>query len=198
MANSIVSICNMELGWIGTNPIASLTENSPEARACTQFYDVARLQTLRDHQWNFAQTRATLALIDVPAEYPEYAYAYAWPDKCVRAHKAYYNGNTYEFTVVLAADGASRMILTNLQYAVLSFTADVSDPNLFDPLYARALARRLAADIGTIFFKNNPQKLQELETLYMNEVRKAQAKDAEEGTADNDTDIPWVTARTNY
>lgn len=196
MPTSIISICNMALAWIGTNRIAALTENSPGAQICSQFYDPARLQTLRDHQWNFAQSRATLAPVDVPAEYPEYAYAYAWPDKCVRAHKVYLNGNDYDFTVVLGPDGASRMILTSVPNAVLSFTADVSDPTLFDPLYARALARRLAADAGTVIFKNNPQKMQELETYYLNEVRKAQAKDAEEGTPDNDTEIPWITART--
>lgn len=195
MATSIVSICNMALGWIGTKGIASLTENSPERRACEQFYDEARKQSLRDHPWNFAQTRVTLAPVDAPDEYPEYAYAYAWPDKCVRAQKVYQNGNEYDFEVVLAADSASRMILTNAQYAVLAYTADVSDPSLFDPLYVRALARRLAADIGTVFFKNDIQKLQALETYYQNEVRKAQAKDSEEGKPDKDEEIPWITAR---
>lgn len=196
MAVSIVSICNMALGWIGTSPITSLTQASPEARACSQFYDMARQQTLRDHPWNFAQARVALAKVDVPDTYPEYAYAYTWPNSCIRAHKVYYNGTPYDFEVALAEDGSSRVILTNAPEAVLSYTKDVSDPNLFDPLYVRALARRLAADIGKVFFKNNPQSAQELETYYANEVRKAQAMDAREGKPDTVDDNPWILART--
>ena len=30
---SKIAICNMALGWLGAPPIASLTENRPEARA---------------------------------------------------------------------------------------------------------------------------------------------------------------------
>jgi hypothetical protein len=196
MATSIVSIWNMALGWIGTKGVTSLTENSPERRACEQFYDIARQQTLRDHPWNFAQTRVALAEVDVPDTYPEYAYAYAWPDKCIRAHKVRNDAGEHDFEVVLAADGASRMILTNTQNAVLLYTADVKDPALFDPLYVRALARRLAADMGKVFFKNNPQTMQELETYYSNEVRKAQAMDAREGKPEVEEEIPWIMART--
>lgn len=196
MATSVISICNMALGWIGTNSIASLTQNDPGARACNQFYDMARQQTLRDHPWNFAQSRIALAAVDVPDTYPEYAYAYAWPDKCIRAHKVRNDAGDYDFEVVLSPDGSGRMILTNAQNAVLLYTADVADPTLFDPLYTRALARRLAADMGKVFFKNNAQTMQELETYYANEVRKAQAMDAREGKPDAEEEIPWILART--
>lgn len=186
----------MALGWIGTNSITSLDQATPEARTCRQFYDMARQQTLRDHPWNFAQARVQLAEVGVPATYPEYAYAYAWPDKCIRAHKVYTGGIATDFEVALSEDGSGRILLTNAPEAVLAYTRDVSDPNMFDPLYVRALARRLAADIGKVFFKSNPQTMQELETYYANEVRKAQAMDAREGKPDTVDDIPWITART--
>lgn len=196
MASSIVSICNMALGWIGTKSITAPGENSPEGRACAQFYDPARQQTLRDHPWNFAQARVSLAEVSVPDEYPEYAYAYAWPTRCLHAHTIYSNGAKYDFEVVSSPDGSGRMIMSNAPVAVLAYTADVTDPTLFDPLYARALSRRLAADIGKVFFKNNPQAMQELETYYANEMRKAQAMDAREGKPDEVETNPWLLSRT--
>jgi hypothetical protein len=196
MATSVVSICNMALGWVGTRSIASMTENSPEARACSQFYEPARAQTLRDHAWNFAQARVALASLPVPAAYSEYAYAYAWPSDCLRALKVRNAaGMEEDFEVVLAPDGASRMILTNAASAVLVFTKDVEDPGVFDPLYVRALARRVAADIGKVFFKNNSQAVQELETYYLNEIRKAQTLDAGEGKPETVDESSWITAR---
>lgn len=194
MAITNVSICNMALGWVGTKNISVMGENSPEGRACAQFYDLARQQTLRDHPWNFAQSRITLAAVDVPDTYPEFSYAYAWPAGCLRAQRVYQNGAEYDFRVVLAPSGTERMILTNAADAVLSYTADVSDPSLFDPLYARALSRRLAADIGKVFFKSNPQAAQELETYYTMEVRRAQAQDAGEGKPATADSHPWLDA----
>jgi len=196
MAISEVSICNMALGWVGARSIASLTENSPEARACSQFYGLAREQTLRDHAWNFAQTRAALASIDVPAEYPEYHYAYSWPTDCLRALKVRNAaGSDEDFEVALSIDGGGRMILTNAEQAVLVYTKNVSDPSTFDPLYVRALARRVAADIGKVFFKNNQSAMQELETYYLNEIRKAQTQDAGEGKPETVEESTWITAR---
>ena len=73
-----IAICNMALGWLGAPPIASLTENRPEARYAAQYYDIAVEQCLRDHRWNFAQKRARLAGIDVPEAYAmDYENAYA-------------------------------------------------------------------------------------------------------------------------
>lgn len=190
------SICNMALGWVGARSITSLSENSPEARACVQFYDMAREQTLRDHPWNFAQVRVALASIDVPDEYPEYGYAYSWPTDCLRALKVRNTAGIEEdFEVALSTVGGTRMILTNAEKAVLIYTKNVTNVSVFDPLYARALARRIAADIGKVFFKNNQQTMQELETYYLNEIRKAQTQDAGEGKAETVDESAWITAR---
>jgi hypothetical protein len=197
MAVSEVSICNMALGWCGVGRvIAALDEVSPEARLCRQYYGPAREQTLRDFSWNFATKRVSLAEKTVPDEYDEYAYAYGYPVDCLRALKLRAAGLEYDFEVVLAADGASRLILADVEEAVLVYTSNVSIPALFDPLFVKALARRLAADMGPTIFKSNAQKIQELETLYKNEILRAQAADAKEGKPDEVEEIPWIVART--
>lgn len=196
MATSIVSICNMAMGWLGARSIAVLTENSPEARSCNKFYGPAREQTLRDHAWNFAEARVALASITVPAEYPEYAYAYAWPSGCLRVLKVNNAlGGSEKFKIARAADESGRMILTNAKNAVLVYTANVSDPVTFDPLYVRALARRLAADTCPELLKGNLKKAQEQETYYLNEIHKAQARDAGEGEGEEPEEDTWLVAR---
>lgn len=195
---SKIAICNMALGWLGAPPIASLTENRPEARYADQYYDIALEQCLRDHRWNFAQRRVRLAEVDVPDGYGAvYENAYALPVDCLMAHTVLDAGaNEMEFEIALAPDGASKIILTHTVDAFLSYTARVDITELFDPNFSRALARRLAADLAVPILKNNPQKVQEAETLYMNAIRSAQLADAKEGKPEEVEDTPWITART--
>lgn len=195
---SQIAICNMALGFCGAAPIASLTEARPEARYCAQYYDLARERVLRDHPWNFAQHRARLAELDVPEGYAAvFLYAYAMPADCIKAQKVLdEGGNELDFEVALGTDRASRIVLTYAPRAFMEYTADVSITDIFDPSFAYALARRLAADIAVPILKNNPQKVQELETLYVNSVRAAQLADAQEGKPEELPDTPWITART--
>lgn len=195
---SKIAICNMALGWLGAPPIASLQENRPEARYADQYYDLALEQCLRDHRWNFAQRRVRLAEMDVPEGYTSiFEAAYAVPVDCLLAHTVLdEGGNEMEFELALAPDGASKMIVTHGPSAFLSYTARVDITELFDPNFSRALARRLAADLAVPVLKNNPQKIQEAETLYLNALKAAQLADAREGKPEEVPETEWITART--
>ena len=60
---SQVLIANMALSNIGTkSEIASLDENSVEAKQCKLWYDLSRKQALEAFDWGFARKRLTLAL----------------------------------------------------------------------------------------------------------------------------------------
>lgn len=198
MASSI-AICNMALGWLGAPPIASLTENRPEARYAAQYFDSALEQTLRDHRWNFAQRRVRLAPLDVPDGYQgKYENAYALPVDCLHAHTMLDAAeNTFDFEVALSEDGGSKILLANVSSAYLAYTARVINTELFDPDFARVLARRLAADIATPILKNNPQKVQEAETLYDRALMKAKLSDYREGKPAEEEEISWITSRTS-
>lgn len=94
-------ICNRALQRIGTrSTIASLTEDSNEARACNLIYASTRDEVLSMAFWNFAKKAATLSLIksapgtptnptgaaqwssDFPA--PPWQYEYSYPSDCVQ------------------------------------------------------------------------------------------------------------------
>lgn len=195
---SKIAICNMALGWLGAPPIASLAENRPEARYASQYYDSALEQTLRDHRWNFAQRRARLAAVSVPDGYQGvYENAYAVPQDCVHAHTLLGAAeNRMNFILALSEDGGSRIILANTAGAYLGYTALVLIPELYDPDFVRTLARRLAADIAVPLLKNNPQKVQETESLYERAIMKAKLSDMREGKPEEEEEISWISART--
>ena len=58
---SDVQMCNMALARTRAQPIAALNEGSTESIACSTFYEISRDAALRDHAWNFATRRRTLA-----------------------------------------------------------------------------------------------------------------------------------------
>src|SRR5262245_52285113 len=73
---SVVNICNLALQKLGAGRIASLDENSREARSCANNYETTRDAELRRHFWNFARKRARLAA-DVTA--PEFGFDSQFP-----------------------------------------------------------------------------------------------------------------------
>ncbi len=100
---SEVDIANRALSAIGTrSSIASLAENSPEARQCARLLEPLRDELLRLAPWNCATIFNNLALIcsapgtpenpsTAPATWtrgippPSWAYEYAYPADCLRA-----------------------------------------------------------------------------------------------------------------
>lgn len=99
---SIVAICNRALQSIGTRTtIASLTENSVEARNCNLIYADTRDEVMQMAYWNFAQKTSYLALLksapSTPSNpnstanqwssaypSPPWLYEYAYPSDCIQ------------------------------------------------------------------------------------------------------------------
>jgi hypothetical protein len=98
---SPADICNQALALLGTrSTITDLNEDSNEARACLQFYDSTRRQTIRSAPWGIAKKFQTLTLwksapgtpefVGTPTPYwtdaypaPGWNYSYLYPDDCL-------------------------------------------------------------------------------------------------------------------
>lgn len=94
-------ICNQALDLIGTrSTIASLQENSNEARACRRFYEQTRDAMIRGAHWNFARRTAYLTMLKSAPGTPEnptaggglwdpswppppWLYTYQYPSDCL-------------------------------------------------------------------------------------------------------------------
>lgn len=191
---SAVQICNLALSGVGQGTIAALTEASEAARACSLHYETARDAALRDHPWNFATARLALASLgDPPAD--DWTMMYAWPSDCLNARHilpAVKGDDPPPHEVALNA--GVRVIFTDKTPAVLVYTAVVTDPNLFDPLFIAALAWRLGIHLADVL-TGDESRVKKCATMYENAIQTARAADANEGVPETPRNPSWLDAR---
>ena len=155
MALSKVEICNLALANIGIRRfISAITEDNPEAESCNLFYDHCRRMVLRSAEWGFATRRATLAEVTgTPPD--EWSYQYGWPASCLKPLRIW-DGLTVRradqripFKLEYGTTEDERLLFCNEEDAVLIYTYDEENTDLFSPEFADALAWCLAWKIAT-------------------------------------------------
>jgi hypothetical protein len=207
---SQTDICNLALSVIGTrSSIASMSEASPEAQACTLHFEASCRALLRIAPWSFARVTAPgmllaaapgttenpngvvpLPLVPVsvvnpvgstPAQIVSWCYEYAWPQDCVRLRQVkfpfsqpssgsvapFWPGvvmgegafaglgsmsmeNRVSYQIALDRDSSGnriKVVLSNIEQALIVYTALVDDPNLWDDEFSEAFVYYLAAHL---------------------------------------------------
>jgi hypothetical protein len=193
---SEVAICNEALSHIGAYSITSLTEQSKEARQCNILYASARDQALRDFPWNFAEKRVALALLSSVTP-TGYDYAYAYPPDCLKAREIYNSvtgGEKIDFIINAAADGKSKMILTDEEDAILIHTMRITNTEVFDGTFKKALGYLLASELAWPITKKASIQGAMLE-IYSSIISTAKAGNASEGRDSQEVDNPFIAAR---
>lgn len=147
---SDVDICNLALAHLGDEAtVTSIDppEGSIQAEHCQRYYPIARKALLEAHSWNFAKKRRDLAELDeTPPE--SWAYVYAYPSGCVKPLKVLSPGSTDDDDsedFVVEVSGDATVIYTNVEDAILVYTALVTDMTKYSALAVNALARLLAS-----------------------------------------------------
>ena len=159
MATSEVQICNEALARVGVSKIiASLNEASNEAVVCNLFYATCRNKLLRMHHWPFATGYTTLALIsegdpDDPLMpwAKDWTYAYRYPSDAIDIRRVVTDLGIREHTMEpyqIGRDTQGKVIYCNLEDAKVEYTIAVTDPTLFDPLFAGALTSLISTEIA--------------------------------------------------
>lgn len=186
MAQSVVDICNSALQRVGAASILSISDNSPEARACAIAYDSNRRDELRKHSWNFSIKRAVLAP-DTTAPAFDYDYAFTLPSDCLRVLRP--------ATANLDWLIEGRKILTNDSNVLyLRYIADIDDVAQFDPSFYNVVAVALAVDICEKLTQSNTKK-QMLTQEYKDAVAAARKVDSFESGPEDAADDTWWLAR---
>lgn len=185
MASSVVEICNMALAKLGANMITSLADDSAEAIICNLFYEDIRDGLLREHAWNFAEKRVSLALLSTTPAFG-FSLAYALPSDCV--HARHLSTESSNFKV------SGKEVHTDVESAMLSYTSRIIDPTFYDPNFVQALYGRLGAEICENV-TGSSGKVQQMVALYQEAMAKAQASDAAEGNEESEAEDEWLTAR---
>lgn len=186
MAQTVIDCCNSALQRVGATTILSLSDNSPEARACSVAYDSNRRDELRKHHWNFAITRVILAP-DATAPAFDYDYQFTLPGNCLRIIRP----ATPNLDWVLEG----RKILTNDGSTIyLRYIRDVEDTAQWDSSFYNVVCAALALDICERLTQSN-QKKQLLTQDYEEALRRAKRVDAFETGPEDPVDDNWWLAR---
>lgn len=222
---SDVDICNLALAHLGdTATVASISppEGSAQSSHCARFYPIARDTLLEMHTWGFSTRRATLALAaSNPAS--TWKYCYAAPSAVInyisvldsQAADDYSVGvqmagvGPYSAPIVGAGvytpqdfavesdDNGNDIILTNVQYAVLRYTAPVTDTTKFSPMFVTCLSHMLASFLAGPLLKGDAgaaESKRQME-LAMNWDTLAEGSDANQRRVRPAAGASWVVNR---
>jgi hypothetical protein len=149
---SEAGICNRALLRIGVSAtIDSLEEPTNEARACKVLYADTRDAVLEAYPWPWATKRAQLARLEGEAR-SGWAFAYALPADCISAQGIWCGTRNptqaQRIPFALEHGAAGRILLCDHEAPELLYTARVTDPNRFPPLFIDAVAWALAPDLA--------------------------------------------------
>ena len=155
MAVSDVSICNLASVYMGVEEITSLTDDSAEAEAYNRVFTHLRDAEQKAHPWLFGIKRVSLS---ADTEAPEFGYArrfrlpsdylrtltigdsYVYSETIGLVYRDYYLGDPDEAPFQIE----NGFILTDFSAPLkLRYSALITDPTLFDPLFVEVLARRI-------------------------------------------------------
>lgn len=194
-------ICNRALRLAGGQQISSLDDKTQSARDCKAFYPEARDQTLRDFDWNFARKRLRLAQVEIPDGYGQYEYMYAYPPDCLEIIELRsemddvrrVNRPAYRYEIAALQDD-SKVIMTNMEHAILVYAARVTDTERFDAGCTEAIVLLLAAKLTWAITRDKDKELSAYRK-YTNYLSKAKTADSEESKPEPIQRDTWLTAR---
>lgn len=173
-----VSICNRALCLVGgTRMISSLLEASTEAALCSSVYGAALRSMLAEHPWLWCRAAEALPP-EAEVKVPGFKYAYGFPANCLYLHRVFNeeteSGLFRQFTV-----SGKRMIFTDLYQAYAEYTKLPAE-DIFPPLFAEALAWRIAMELSVALSGGDVNKREHLANFYREAVGNAAAADANE------------------
>lgn len=202
---SEVGICNLALSHLGDRAtVSSLDppEGSAQAEHCARFYPQARDTILEMHAWGFATKRVALADISLVALVPSpWTYAYRVPADSLRVisvlePEASNDAESQPFEMELGADG-STVLYSNVEDAVCRYTARVTDPNKFSPLFVDALSWLLSSMLAGPVLKGQTgmNAAQTCYQKYLQAFFLAARSDANQRKNEPPHTAPWISAR---
>jgi hypothetical protein len=171
---SIEEIINQALVELGTNRrIQDIYEGSRASRAALEVYGQTRDELLDAHDWPIARRTATLTLLKGPPPPGGYNPVTPWTTAYPKPGWLYeyqYPADCLEFQAIIAPPGAmfdldpqpavwrvdndasftppEKVVLSNVKGALGVFTAQVTDPNVWEPWFRAVLIKALKAKLA--------------------------------------------------
>lgn len=208
-----LALVNLALARLGAQSyVASLDENSTEARLARAVWPQAVRSALAAHEWKFATVTEPLAAAGAPPAQSAWAYQYALPADCVQplavvnpaaAQPGPFGSFSSTFTdrvpwerSVGRDDTGQRVpvVLTSQPHAVLRYVALVESPAAWDPGFAAAFSWRLAAELA-MPLTGKPDLMQAMLMGFQGAVREATVANVQNGQGTVSHVPEWIAAR---
>lgn len=162
---SEVDVCNDALGQTGNSPITALDDGSVNANYCTTFYANLRDSLLMDTNWTFNRKRVQLAQLPTAPVF-EFSYAYQLPPDYLKL--LIYLGDAFNpsdpTTLQLFGNDvdpsfqrfkiAGRTLESNDAIVYIQYSQQITDPNLWGPMFYQVLATMLASKLASAINKD--------------------------------------------
>lgn len=157
MIESDVAICNQALYLIGADRIDTLSEGSPQSKACLQFYTPTKDEVLSEHTWNCAVWRVQLADL-AGTYYTNWKYQFQLPEDpyCLRVLALLdFINSTYAELPHEPYEVEGRVLLCNLSAVGIRYIGRILE-NQMSSWVAETLVYKLAAKISTKIGNKKP------------------------------------------
>jgi hypothetical protein len=189
---SEVAIYNMALDMLDEAPVTAPSDDTRAARLLARNYAQTRDEVLRAHPWNFAMARSLLA---AAATGPAFGWARAFPlpADCLRLLPVVSGGHLNGAPVAHEVEGGAVLTDAPAPLAV-RYVRRVANPSEFDPLFARALAARLAVYVGHVL-TGKQSYIERIGRIYSDILVESRRIDALEATAPVPLGEDWIEAR---
>lgn len=188
---SNVSIVNMALGHLGEQAVLSLNDDSRQARLALRDFEEIRDDMLRDHLWNWAKKRTSLAASSTDPEW-QYDNAFVVPADFLRLVDVY-NLDEEDYRIESIDDVT--VIVTDIEAPLkISYIAQITDPNRMDVKFRNALAAECAVRWAEPLTAN-PKLREDMAALAAKALRDAKGVDGQEDAPTVTDPDTWTDAR---
>lgn len=185
-----VTIANLAASALGEDDqLSSPDDDTHLSRSVRAVWDVERRAALRDHSWNFAMRRQALPASAAADHNPyPYGYAYRLPADCVRLIEVNgFDRRDYQLE--------SGFVLANAAAPLrVRYLVDVVEPALWDDLFVKAFAMRVAWQIADRI-TGDTNRVQLAERKYRAALSEAKRVDARENPQIAFEPTAWELAR---
>jgi len=188
----IVTIINRALSTLGSEPIVSLTDNTPQAKIANRYYDESRKSVLSECLWNFATKRVMLNLVvdPLPWTVEGMQFVYQLPSDIIRIFEI--NSATAQWRV------EQDKLISDSNEIGIKYVYNLEDTQRYTASFVDAFADKLASDMCYAILNSNTESSRILEKYEGQTLPKATAENAQEGTPSQIYDSTWVDSRLAY
>ena len=152
MTFSKAQIYNITLNILGVSiPIENTNSTDNKTILLNNYYELARDYVLKDFDWNFASVFKKISLSENRIQETKYKYCYDYPNDCICARDVFSRNDfvLQRFSVNALNDG-TKVILTDVEEAVLIYTKRIEKEIFYSPEFSMALAYYLASLVSNV------------------------------------------------